>query len=135
MISGNFNFVEYASDKTTHCSRLISEVERSLWNEVKQTFDIEETFSRGSGLRYLWDNGQEEGQRILARLDKIYVFNDPSRGFSRVITLYRVRRDCGILNPLPVTYKMVLGQATKRGSQWKVNSRFLEETVERIKEI
>ena len=135
VISGGFNFIEYASDRIVHCSKLINLVERSLWNKVKQTFDREENFSTASSLRYSWDNIQEEGHKILARLDRIYVFNDPRGGFSREITSYRIRGDCRILDHLPIMCEMVLGQATKRASRWKMNSKFLDKTAERIKEI
>ena len=76
MVCRDFNFVECALNKTSYRSQLISNLKRNLWNKVKQTFDIEETFLRRSKLQCLWDNGEERGQRILARLDKVYVFNN-----------------------------------------------------------
>ena len=90
MVIGDFNFVECTSNKTTSYNRLISKIERRLWNELKQTLDIGEIFNRDNGLKYSWDNEREEGQRIIVRLDKVYVINNRLGGFSRAIKSYKI---------------------------------------------
>ena len=69
---------------------------------------------RDKGLKYSWDNLREDGKRILARVDKVYVFQDHSPQPSRIIDKYRIRGDIGLLDHMPISISLKLGQWQKK---------------------
>ena len=62
--------VESGSDKSSACSRLLSDQERLIRTPTKDALNLEDTFSPNKGSKYSWDNNRLQGQRILAKLDR-----------------------------------------------------------------
>ena len=87
---GDFNFVESRSDKTNACSRLVPMAEQMVFVALKATLQMDEPFRSVDSLRFLWDNYCVDGSRVLARLDKIYIFSQ-SLATNRQTLSYQVR--------------------------------------------
>ena len=58
IFAGDFNMVKTSSDKSTHCSRLVGEQEKLLWESIKCEFNINNNFHSRRGLCHSWDNGK-----------------------------------------------------------------------------
>jgi exonuclease III len=113
IIAGDFNFVETREDKSSHCSCIISDTERLAWDGLKQTLDVADHFYRDRGLKYNWDNLRKNDQRILARLDRIYLFNITPNSPARTIETYTIKGDCTISDHLLVSYIFHLGHTPR----------------------
>ena len=74
------------------------------WEFVKTKFDLGEDFYKvDKELKYLWNNLGPDGQRILARLDRVNVFQGLNPQLSRIIDKYRIRDDIGLSNHILVS--------------------------------
>ena len=125
--------VESSLDKSTFCSHLICDQERVLWDAVKDSLNICDNFHSDRGLKYSWDNGRHEGQRILARLHRFYIFYDPPLGHSHSISSYTIKGECSLSDHLPVTLSLKLGDSPRKKGAWKMNTRYIKETSEEVK--
>lgn len=71
---GDFNMVEHHADKTRQCPLLILHRERILFDAMKLALQIEDHPRSAHSLPYSWDNYRPQSGRILARLDRLYLF-------------------------------------------------------------
>jgi hypothetical protein len=62
---GDFNIVESAMDKSSIYGRQMPLHEGKPWDEIKETFVVEDNFSKTKGLIYFWDNPKMMGKRPL----------------------------------------------------------------------
>jgi hypothetical protein len=76
-----------------------------------------------------------DGQRILARLDRFYIFNDQPSGDSRTVVSYSIRGNSTFSDHLSVDLSIKLGAAHRKKGAWKMYIRYLEETKEEFKRI
>jgi hypothetical protein len=59
-------------DKSSTCGWLMPLYERELWDEVKETFAMEDIVFKTWSPTYSWYNSRDNGQRVMACLDMIY---------------------------------------------------------------
>jgi hypothetical protein len=57
------------------CGKLIPDKERFLWDALKLALEIHEPTRSNKNLKLSWDNQRSGGERIMARLDHIYIPN------------------------------------------------------------
>ena len=69
LVGGDFTMVKRERNKSSYYSKLISPSERLAWETVKLNMGVCDTFDARNGLHFSWNNGRQDGQRILARLD------------------------------------------------------------------
>jgi hypothetical protein len=94
IVAGDFNFVEYRNDKTNSYGRMVPLSERLVFNDLKQRLQINEPPRSADSLRFSWDNLYQDGSRILAQLDRCYVFQS-SGAANRKIISYKIKGDTG----------------------------------------
>ena len=131
---GDFNMVESSADKSSMCGRLVGDQERIAWDSLKSTLSIEDTFLPRQSLRFSWDNGRLQGERILARLDRIYTPKQRAGQHLKILS-YRILGGCAISDHLPVVMQVNLASGPTSPRYWKMNSRFIQETSEEVKRI
>ena len=71
---GDWNIVEDAEDKSIRSGRILIGVELLEFNSFKAQLSLYNFFSRQSAIRFLWDNLQRDGEKVLVRLDRVYSF-------------------------------------------------------------
>jgi hypothetical protein len=69
---------------------------------MKRHLQVEDNPHFPGSSRLSWDNFQPDGQRILARLDRFYVFMNSSIVSGRKLLSYTVKEDCGWSDHRPV---------------------------------
>jgi hypothetical protein len=74
LITGDFNMVESRQDKTNPCGRLIPTGERLIFQAMERHLQVEKNLRSTSSSWFSWDNFRHDGQHILARLGRFYVF-------------------------------------------------------------
>jgi exonuclease III len=75
IVCGDFNMVEDKEDKSSMCEKLIPYKERLLWDALKLASEIHEPTGSNKSLKFSWDNQRSGGERIMARLDHIFIPN------------------------------------------------------------
>jgi exonuclease III len=122
LLGGDWNMTEKAGDKTSGCSRGLSQAESTSWSLLKASMDFEDWFNTNRNIRYSWDN-KRLGARVMARLDRFYLskgeLNKP------LIADYKIRGDCGLSDHLPVSLSLSLQKKRQTGSCYKMNSSLL----------
>jgi hypothetical protein len=83
--------VEHKEDKLLACGKFISNKEWLSWEALKLALDVSELTRSVENLKYSWDNLQSNNERIMARLDMVYVFNDFQGEQSSNISLYAMK--------------------------------------------
>ena len=77
LVSGDFNMVENAQDKSALCSKTMPQGEKIVSEAFKSSLHLADTFNHNGRLRFSWDNRRRDGGRILGRLDQHYVSSFP----------------------------------------------------------
>ena len=126
IVSGDFNMVESAQDKSTLCGKLIPQRERLVWEAFKASFQLSDTFSHTGKLHFSWDNRRRDGCRILGRLDRHYVSSSPGSSFHLSTRNYLILGDSTTSDHLPVSIEVVLQDVGKRHSSYKMNTSYLQ---------
>jgi hypothetical protein len=93
ILAGDLNMVENRQDKTSPCGKLLPLQERFFFNDLKCQFGVEDNPRSRGNLLYSWDNLREDGTRILACLDRMYVFKNMAGQASRKILHYAIKGD------------------------------------------
>jgi exonuclease III len=93
IVCGDFNMVEDKEDKFSMCGRLIQNKERLLWDALKLALEIHEPTRSNRNLKFSWDNRRSGGDRIMARLDHIYIPNYLASNQVNNSSHYHVRGD------------------------------------------
>lgn len=66
VLAGDFNNVETRQDKSKTCGRLIPNMERRLFNTMKEILQVTDNPRDVGSLQYSWDNARQDGSRVLA---------------------------------------------------------------------
>lgn len=125
LISGDFNMTESAQDKSTLCSKLMSQEEKQIWEAFKSSLHLSDTFICLGKLKYSWDNRRRDGCRILGRLDRHYTSSSPGTNLHLPTRNYIIRGDCSASDHLPVSIEVTLQDVNQRKSCFKMNTAFL----------
>ena len=127
--------MERAIDKSNLKESIMSEMEKRVFGELKDTFQLEDPFPTSNRIRFSWDNKRQDRSRVMAHLDRSYAFN--LNGAITTGTNYRIIGNCVHSDHLPVWCKLWLEPETKRRSMFVMNASFLTETKvqENIKRI
>jgi len=83
--------VEHKEDKLLACGKIISNKEWLSWKALKLALDVSQPIRSMENVKYSWDNLQSDNERIMARLDKVYVFNYFQGEQSSNISLYAMK--------------------------------------------
>ena len=126
IVSGDFNMLESAQDKSTLCSKLMPHREKLVWEAFKASFQLRDTFSHTGKLRFSWDNRRRDGSRILGRLDRHYVSPAPGSSSPLVTRNYLIHGDCPNSDHLPVSIEVVIQNSARRHSSYKMNTSHLK---------
>jgi len=127
ILAGDFNMVENRNDKTNPCGRMIPTLERALFLNLKRHLQIEDNPRSQGSLPFSWDNFRDDGHRILARLDRIYLFKNGSGMLNRKLIDYKIRSDNAWSDHSPVTASIEFFSAPTRPSRWKMSAFWLDE--------
>jgi exonuclease III len=126
--SGDWNMVETARDKSSTCGRLLSGKERIEFDLLKAHLQVTDFFSYTGPLIYSWDNKQQAGRRVLARLDRMYSFSSPYGLPDLHVKKYVINGESRHSDHLPVTQHLeLLEHQRQEGSRYKMNSKYLED--------
>jgi len=130
---GDFNMVELRIDKSSSCGEILLGPEHLLFNALKDTIQVLEFPWTSPNMTYSWDNFRSDGARVLARLDRCYIFPD-SPTSSRQIIEYCICGDhtCSDHSPLLVVLQLAL--VTPQPSRWIMSPVFLDEASILIRE-
>lgn len=71
---GDWNMVEEARDKLTGGGRILGGQEQVDFELFKSHLHIMDFLNYNQTLKFSWDNKRKEGRRVLARLDRVYLY-------------------------------------------------------------
>jgi hypothetical protein len=74
VLLGDFNFVEFLEDKSNLCEKLLPQGEKMVFFQLQNSLGIENRYPATCPIHFSWDNRQQDGVCIFARLDRIYFF-------------------------------------------------------------
>ena len=126
ILAGDFNFVESRQDKNNPCSRLVPITERMLFHNLKSFLGVEDNPRSAGSLQYSWDNWRLDGVRVLARLDRVYLFRNTPGAAPRKLISYKILSDNPWSDHQPVMASVMLQEGPARRSWWKMNSCWLK---------
>ena len=66
IFSGDWNFVERTEDKSNLRESTMTEMEKRIFKEVKEAFQLEDPFPASNHIRFSWDNKRQDGNRVMA---------------------------------------------------------------------
>jgi exonuclease III len=132
---GDWNFVEERADKSTRCGRILTGMELLDFNAFKAQFLLQDFFSRQNAIIYSWDNLRRDGERVLARLDRVYSFACEQGQPSQHIKEYIILGNCCHSDHKPVLFKLDYKDSRVKGAKYKMNGAYLKDpaVVERLK--
>jgi hypothetical protein len=85
--------VEHKEDKSLACGKIISNKKKLSWEALKLTLDVSEPTKSMENLKYSWDNLRGGNERIMARLDMVYVSNYFQGNQSNKISSYAMKEN------------------------------------------
>lgn len=127
IFAGDMNMVKNRHDKTNPCDKLLPIQERAIFTTLKRHFSVEDNPRSHGSLMFSWDNLQGDGSRILAHLDRMYIFKSSPGHASRQILRYGIQGDNPWSYHVPVELSLELGENVVRKSRWHMSSLWLEE--------
>lgn len=125
VLGGDWNVVESREDKSSVDGNVLAGTEWVSFQQLIGGLEVTDPFDRTSAIKYTWDNRRKDSKRVLARLDRIYAFVNPSGDPSQAE--YHIRSDCGHSDHLPVWRSLELKKPVERPSMWKMNCRYLDD--------
>ena len=87
-------------DKSNLKESNVMENKRRLFEEFKEVFQLVNLFLAANRIRFSWDSKRRDGSRVLARLDRSYLFIAPSSIISGAN--YKIFSDRVHLDHLPI---------------------------------
>jgi hypothetical protein len=105
--SGDWNAVEHGEDKSMTCGKITIDGEKLLFEQLTSALKVKDAFPNTSPIKYSWDNKKQDRIKILARLDRMYLFQLVSVD-TRPIVEYYIRGDNNHSNHLPILRKLLL---------------------------
>jgi hypothetical protein len=130
VIGSDFNMVEARCDKTSQCGKMLPYHERLLLSELKCHLQVSDHPRSPDSMRYSWDNFQGEAVRVMARLDRFYVFNPEVSSPNYRILRYKIHGDGTRSNHCPVSLNLELEQEPRQKTRWKMNVYWLDQAKE-----
>lgn len=114
IFGGDFNMTERPQDKSNDCERAISDLERFTWNELLNSFQVNDSFIHQGGSKFSWCNGQKGPARRLVKLDRFYC---PVQSKLDIIqTAYFIHGYAVWSDHAPVQIEVKIGS----GETWKI---------------
>ena len=126
ILLGDFNFVDRREDKSSAYGRLIPLVERLVLDALKSHLKVDEPARSLGSLRFSWDNFRLDGSRILAHLDRFYVFS-PTAFANRKVTSYQIQGDAAWSNHFLMELTLCLEDGGPRLSRWHMSTQYLDD--------
>ena len=123
VFSRDWNFIERAVDKSNLRESITTKMEKRLFKELKENFQLEDPFPAYNRIHFSWDSRRQDGSRIIARLDRTYSFSLP--GSVTAGSNYRILGDNVHSDHLPIWKRIWLVQETKRKSNYVMNAQYL----------
>jgi hypothetical protein len=77
LFMGDFNMVGNRADKNRLSSRLVPIRERTIFEAMRSSLNVEDNPRSMGSLKFSWDNLKVDGSRRLARMARLYLFNCP----------------------------------------------------------
>jgi hypothetical protein len=127
VLLGDFNMVERRADKTNQCGKMLPQRERIVFEAMLNRLNVSELPRSQGSMTFSWDNCRWDGTRILARLDRMYMFPDPLPSGVSPLELYSIKGDGCRSDHCPVQACLRLEDTPRRPSCWKMNNSLLEE--------
>jgi exonuclease III len=131
ILAGDWNFVATPRDKTNECGRLISGEEARIFAQLTDTLLVNDPFPLTNRVKFSWDNKRRTGLRVLARLDRIYSYNQI--GNAQPVEEYFILGNSNHSDHQPVWCKLTLQPEPKRKSSYKMNSFFLKDPAVKVR--
>ena len=122
-----WNFVEHHGGKSSGRHSYMTKEERRLFSELKDIFQVEDTFPPLSQLKFSWDSCCTTWHIVMSRLDWFYNFSSlahPTSGDN-----YQISGDCVHADQLPVWRQLRLAVTEKRSSLYVMNAIHLQKQV------
>lgn len=133
-MTGDLNMNECPLDRSTlSYSQLMSLKEKLTWLAIKSKFNIEDYFSRHNGPIYLWDNLQDDGIQVLARLHRFYIFSNVDQNHYSHIVHYKISGDSSFSKCHPISLLINLSNSPLGGSSHNVNASILQDAKDPFK--
>lgn len=132
ILMGDFNMVEHQADKTRQCISMIPRRERTLFDAMKMSLQVEDHPRSTASLRFSWDNNRPQAARVLARLDRLYIFNSNPGSSDRTLLDYCIRGNMTRLDHHPVTATLQLAAQLRRATHWKMSCAWFDEAAPEI---
>ena len=132
LLIGDFNMVKDRSDKTRQGSVLAPARERLLFEAMKVALNVEDHPRSNGSLRYSWDNNRAQEARVLARLDRMYLFNATASDPTRTLLQYCIKGNYTRSDHHPLLATLQLAISPPPRSHWKMNYHWLEEASPEI---
>jgi hypothetical protein len=73
LLCGDLNMVEGKEGKSSFCGKLIFDKERFFGEALKFSLDLHKPPRIKNNLRFSWDNQKLGEERIMVRLDRVYI--------------------------------------------------------------
>lgn len=135
ILMGDFNMVENKADKTRQCSSMISIRERILFDAMKSSLQLEDPPRSAASLRFSWDNNRPLAARVMARLDRLYLFNSTLGTPNRVLLDYCIRGNIAWSDHHPILATVQLEAQPRRATHWKMSSCWFEEAASEVQRL
>ena len=126
LVSGDFNMVENPLDKSSLCSKIMTQGENLAWEALKSGLHLRDTFNHFGKLKFTWDNRRRDDCRILGRLDQHYISAPHGSNPHLTSQNYIIRGDCSTFDHLPVSINLVLQDTKKRKLGYKMSVAYLQ---------
>lgn len=124
--------VEARHNKTNLCSWLVPIGEHILFQALKQHFHVADNPKSPHTLKFSWDNCRGDDARVLARLDRFYLFQCAPGNTARTILSYAIRGNSVRSDHCPVEFTIQLEERVVQKSRWKMNVTWMEEACANI---
>jgi len=125
VLLGDFNMVERRSDKTSASGSSISTHERLLFNGLKDSLQVVEYPLTSPSLAFSWDNARHDADRIMAGLDRCYVFPDTPLAHRQILE-YRIKGDHSRSGHNLVSLIIELAKPPSRPNRWAMASQHFD---------
>lgn len=121
---GDWNMVGKLEDKCSLRSQPLSGMECFEFNSLKAHQSVFDFFDPLSTLRYSWDNKQQGNRKVVARLDRAYVFSSLTGEPNSHIKEYNIPGSSCHSDHLPISLKINLHTDREIGSRYQMKSIF-----------
>lgn len=126
--------VEAQHDKTNPCGHMIPSSKRALFSNLKRHLNVEDNARSSGSLQYSWNNFRDDGHRIMARLDRFYIFKNGPGSSNRKLLDYMIHSDGAWLDHCPISASIEFSPSPARPSRWKMNDVWLDKARPEIEQ-